>query len=90
MPRRRNTPGGPAAFAAYTNGPGAAPPPPPPRPSKAKAAAAYASRFVKSPDNWWLLLLLASAALWGYRSRSRPASCSALLFCLSLDVALRS
>ena len=64
MPRRRNTPGGPAAFAAYTNGPGAAPPPPPPRPSKAKAAAAYASRFVKSPDNWWLLLLLASAALY--------------------------
>ena len=63
MPRRRNTPGGPAAFAAYTNGPGAAPPPPP-RPSKAKAAAAYASRFVKSPDNWWLLLLLASAALY--------------------------
>ena len=64
MPRRRNTPGGPAAFAAYANGPGAAPPPPPPRPSKAKAAAAYASRFVKSPDNWWLLLLLASAALY--------------------------
>ena len=63
MPRRRNTPGGPAAFAAYANGPGAAPPPPP-RPSKAKAAAAYASRFVKSPDNWWLLLLLASAALY--------------------------
>ena len=62
MPRRRNTPGGPAAFAAYANGPGAAPPPP--RPSKAKAAAAYASRFVKSPDNWWLLLLLASAALY--------------------------
>ena len=64
MPRRRNTPGGPAAFAAYANGPGAAPPPPPPRPSKAKAAAAYASRFVRSPDNWWLLLLLASAALY--------------------------
>ena len=64
MPRRRNTPGGPAAFAAYANGPGAAPPPPTPRPSKAKAAAAYASRFVKSPDNWWLLLLLASAALY--------------------------
>ena len=64
MPRRRNTPGGPAAFAAYANGPGAAPPPPPARPSKAKAGAAYASRFVKSPDNWWLLLLLASAALY--------------------------
>lgn len=60
MPRRRNTPGGPAAFAAYTSGPSAPPPPP----SKAKAAAAYAARFAKSPDNWWLLLLLASAALY--------------------------
>jgi len=61
MPRRRNSPGGPAAFAAYTSGPSAPPPPPP---SKAKAAAAYAAKLVRSPDNWWLLLLLASATLY--------------------------
>ena len=56
----RNTPGGP-------------PPLQPPRPGRRAAAPPggpqgqgrrRCPRFVKSPDNWWLLLLLASAALY--------------------------